>query len=781
MNSNTAVSIGVMLTTVDGGKTWQSPRADPPIGEPIRFVTKTQGWLAGGPDNQLFRTDDGGGSWRPVLVKAPSKMQSMTEAIYDLPVFADKCCGVLPVTYSGAEGSGLSVLLFATTDAGKTWKPDRILSKLPEIYGGMPFPSAIADSALITAFVSAKGQLRLSQLGPSGGPSSTVAAIDRRLSAVDALTFSTPDSGWVLVDGELLSTVDAGKTWADITPGLKPAPTTSLQAQPQQESIVAEVGLTPLATPTATTYASVHLGFDMTRVTTTSSMQKWWNSSMYSDTGIYLPGSANRSKDPNLTASWVSAVQAQGWGLVPIWFGLQAPTAVCGDTQFTSEFSSVVATATTQGTQEADSAAAAAAALGIGDTVIYHDIENYTPSSKCSPAVQAFLSAWVAELHKNGYVAGVYGNPIPANTDFSEVSPTLDDIWIAKTPATGKPPQVTIWGLSPLCDPYSNPPCNMWDSNQRIHQFLIDQAGVKFGGVTLTIDDNIVDASVVAGTHVSKNYNYLFTEIDYPGGTATEGLSLSDMGSSAFINAGGEPGQIVGIYNSEPSLGFQDSGGTFTQISYPSAYQTWANGINNAAQIAGYYQINNHGLSLHAFLYSNGSFSSFDYPNETGTIFGSINDDGQIVGSFQNSSHVSEGFLYNQGVFGPPLNYPGAAMTQPTVVNGSTQIVGTYYDAGFNTYGFIDLNGSFTSFNYPGTTGTTAALGLNNNSQIVGLYFDSNSKEHGFLYDTTAGIFTTIDYPSAISTAAVGINDAGEIVGFYDDASGRHGFIATPK
>jgi uncharacterized membrane protein len=107
--------------------------------------------------------------------------------------------------------------------------------------------------------------------------------------------------------------------------------------------------------------------------------------------------------------------------------------------------------------------------------------------------------------------------------------------------------------------------------------------------------------------------------------------------------------------------------------------------------------------------------------------------------------------------------------------------VGTYYDAGFNTYGFIDLNGSFTSFNYPGTTGTTAALGLNNNSQIVGLYFDSNSKEHGFLYDTTAGIFTTIDYPSAISTAAVGINDAGEIVGFYDDASGRHGFIATPK
>jgi hypothetical protein len=69
------------------------------------------------------------------------------------------------------------------------------------------------------------------------------------------------------------------------------------------------------ATPSST--ISAHLGFDKFPVIpTTSDMQKWMNSSPYYDVGIYLPGSKNKSNDPNLTPAWLSDVQGQNqaWG-----------------------------------------------------------------------------------------------------------------------------------------------------------------------------------------------------------------------------------------------------------------------------------------------------------------------------------------------------------------------------------------------------------------------------------------------------------------------------------
>ena len=50
-------SAGEMLRTVDGGKTWV-PTNDLPLSDHFVFTTTTDGWIAGGKDQELFVTRD---------------------------------------------------------------------------------------------------------------------------------------------------------------------------------------------------------------------------------------------------------------------------------------------------------------------------------------------------------------------------------------------------------------------------------------------------------------------------------------------------------------------------------------------------------------------------------------------------------------------------------------------------------------------------------------------------------------------------------------------------
>jgi hypothetical protein len=238
---------------------------------------------------------------------------------------------------------------------------------------------------------------------------------------------------------ELLSTADGGVTWTNITPpaaknstlratllgvGLNASQGAYSSGKPVSKRFLGSVS--PSTDPNLNAYQ----GFDKSLVIPIkpiNDMQTWWNDSPYWDTNVYLPKSPNRfhcpgpkcRKDSNLTTGWVTEVQKQGWGLIPTWFGLQAPCACDpnkgGCQPFNHTFDYAPKTAQQQGIAEADAAVKQADALGIGGIVIYHDIEYYTPSHKCSPAVVAFLDGWVSELKKKGVLfAGVYGNPGPA-------------------------------------------------------------------------------------------------------------------------------------------------------------------------------------------------------------------------------------------------------------------------------------------------------------------------------------------------------------------------------
>src|SRR5262249_51252456 len=155
-----------------------------------------------------------------------------------------------------------------------------------------------------------------------------------------------------------------------------------------------------------------------------------------------------------------------------------------------------------------------------------------------------------------------------------------------------------------------------------------------------------------------------------------------------------------------------------------SSGETFAQGINNLGQIAGYY-IN--GPQELGFVKTGNSYPFIVNPNNVNnvTLAHGINSSGEVVGEYTDVAGT-HGFVYlaNLNVFAPFYD-PGF----PTVIlNGinenGTLIVGQHRGAG-TPAGFI-WNGLFlTPLQDPlaGNGGTTA-LGVNDSGQVVGYYLD---------------------------------------------------------
>jgi probable HAF family extracellular repeat protein len=588
------------------------------------------------------------------------------------------------------------------------------------------------------------------------------------------LSFVSPGDGWILSNGKLLSTSDGGAGWTEITP--PPQSNRSMVSAPATTKPVSDNAGPDSAPPSSRApflHTSVHLGFHQCEAGKIAQMGSWWSSSPFYDVGVYIGGDNRSCKNVQVIPNWVTQVENQGWGLMPLWVGPQAPCACAPPTgNGCNPFGHVISTdpkvASTQGAQEADNAMNTACPLGLCNTVVYYDMEQYNPTTQCSAAVQDFVDGWVSEMHIDGFVAGVYGSPYNY-TDFNVSSPP-DDIWMAKTLNSGTP-SVTIWGLSPLCDPYSSNPCNLWSNNQRIHQFLANHAE-NWGGVAFTIDPDIEDATV-AGFAGTKTYTFNFSSFDYAGSVATNAQGINDINSSGtgFINRSGQVGQIIGYYTlSDYSFfGFQDNAGAFTSINFPGAAYTGTFGISEFDWNVGWYA-NTDGSGA-AYLDKAGSFVSLRPSGSArpGNVFG-VNDAGLVVGSYIDSSNNEHSFLYNANTQQFSTDYYSLI---PYSINGTGQVVGV-----FGTGSLLYSNGSYTPIAFPSALGTTAT-GINNNGQIVGYYIDSSNVFHSFLYDLNNGVYTSFDYPGApaSTTTAAGINDQRQIVG----REAQHGFLSSPQ
>lgn len=336
---------GILLATTDGGNTWK------PIVEvnggggygPIRFTDPQNGWIAGGPgDGYLYATKDGGRHWREVAVSAPSAISRLFENVaaqYSLPRFTDAMHGFVAVKYAGPGKSGEDVsiqALLSTNDGGSAWH----LESWSNLDQAASFPIvAVVDSTAIAPKRLDHEPPTLVKLGPGGKLTEMRASESPDMqngAAISTVNFSDAGHGWASSsNGHLLSTADGGGTWKDITPGpkrtsmLAPSSNTIISGSsgmPSQSAAAASLGSGPIAaSSTIASYKSRHIGFDLCQAPGTGPMATWWASSPYFDMGIYVGGGTRSCPQPNLISSWVKTVTGEGWGLISLWPGPQAP------------------------------------------------------------------------------------------------------------------------------------------------------------------------------------------------------------------------------------------------------------------------------------------------------------------------------------------------------------------------------------------------------------------------------------------------------------------------
>ncbi|MFF0205595.1 glycoside hydrolase domain-containing protein [Streptomyces sp. NPDC005017] len=252
---------------------------------------------------------------------------------------------------------------------------------------------------------------------------------------------------------------------------------------------------TPVTYPagaTATRYSG--LAFDACTAQPLDSI-KAWNASPYRAVGVYVSGVNRTCRQPELTSSWVASVSRLRWRLLPVHKGLQPP---CGARPGDAKISRIPATARSQGVAAATEAVKAAKALGmLPGSALYNDIEHYSQTdSTCRTAVLTYVSAWTRELHRVGWVSGVYMNLNLGAKQLSDVYTSTayarpDALWIARYDGVD-----SLKGWTNIAD-------SKWARHQRAKQFR-GSHDETYGGVTINIDTNRLDTPVATVAYSYK-------------------------------------------------------------------------------------------------------------------------------------------------------------------------------------------------------------------------------------------------------------------------------------
>jgi hypothetical protein len=512
-NSGAAYTDDALFRTDDNGETWREISLPREAGETISGVSfddKFAGWviLADLKNARLTlaKTQDGGISWTktPVDLK-PEHLQEANLSGLDVSALYEK--GVLKI-YLTSSSNFVRQVVYKTDDGGVSWNLTE--ESMTKKESDSEVSGKIAGENIVRKNNFNGNQWFLTANGKCEG-------------------FKT--GCW-----QETKIYTSGK---EITP----PPIKELAAREKLNAKL-EAGNSVFAQPPGgTTRTSLNRGFDKCTAATAAQMQTWWNNSPFYDVNIYMSGRNRACSQSQLTAAWVNAVTAQGWGLIPTVVGYQSP---CTASTTTAKLSSDPVVAEQQGRGEADIAVADANNLGLTQgTVLYYDMERYDDLSgtgACSTPTKAFLKGWTERLHELGYISGVYGSPFNANGDWINMPPASqpDIVWLARWNSV-----MSVWGVAPLPDTF-------WTNHQRIHQWL-GPRDETWGGVTFNIDNNISDAPVAA-LAIAKNKRADFdgdgktdisvwrpeTGVWYITNSSNSGYTILNFGLSTDILAPGD-------------------------------------------------------------------------------------------------------------------------------------------------------------------------------------------------------------------------------------------------
>jgi photosystem II stability/assembly factor-like uncharacterized protein len=210
-----------LYNTSDGGASWtlvdrtapDSPGSLPRVGfkTGITFRDASTGWVGAytyQPDLVwLYRTNDGGRTWRQQMVTLPDTFKGQTIRT-SAPHFFSATEGVLPVTAADT----FDTVFFQTRDGGETWTATAPVKARVQAEGRLladfadPAHGFASDGVML--YTTADGGTTWSTLTPGTS-----------LAGLEQLIFVSDRDGWAVVGhgrGNLLRTTDGGATWTPV-------------------------------------------------------------------------------------------------------------------------------------------------------------------------------------------------------------------------------------------------------------------------------------------------------------------------------------------------------------------------------------------------------------------------------------------------------------------------------------------------------------------------------------------------------------------------------------
>ncbi|HEY3527680.1 MAG TPA: glycoside hydrolase domain-containing protein [Nocardioides sp.] len=171
-------------------------------------------------------------------------------------------------------------------------------------------------------------------------------------------------------------------------------------------------------------------GLDSCNAPTHSQMAAFWHQTRWWWWGVYIGGVNRACPNTNLAPHWISRELRRGWGLQPIWVGLQAP---CANQSGLARMSWNQTRAYKQGRRTARHAYHRVQDLKMnGHTPVVYDMEAFdTSSGRCRRAVKAFVRGWTYQLRdKTPASPGYYGSSCAsALTSMWYISPRPSYVW----------------------------------------------------------------------------------------------------------------------------------------------------------------------------------------------------------------------------------------------------------------------------------------------------------------------------------------------------------------
>jgi hypothetical protein len=182
-------------------------------------------------------------------------------------------------------------------------------------------------------------------------------------------------------------------------------------------------------------------------------------------------------------------------------------------------------------------------------------------------------------------------------------------------------------------------------------------------------------------------------------------------------------------------------------------------GINNSGTVAGWCINATTGLRI-AFTFANGRYTNIAFPGATGTEANGINDNGEVVGTY--SDQTGQHGFYLIGSTYTKVDAPHASATTAWGVTnaGVITLFGKNSSGTFVSFTF-DGKITFKRFSVPGAGPMGTLIQTpNNNGDIVFTWYDANNLAHGAWFHKGVYIKFNDSTTGAINTRGNGLSDA---------------------